>query len=265
MSDENWRTPVTGEDYLLHERKRVDLEQRRPTIRTASDLVGPGIGAGAVRITDYDDLLATFNGYYSSLAGADSAPNETEQFVGYVISDAELGGRQVFTGLVSGNTYTRVFTRSPTDPETIGWGSWSGQRIAPTITGYDRTATFCQPGTPTVLLPPPVGTVGDSGVYEVSPGGIRVRQQGVYTGHIQVGDYVGGATGNVYVRIPDRDDTVVLGYLSQDLAPTVQIPFTVIATNADTGFAVTFMLDAGSPTSLDIWWRFSCTRVGDAV
>src|SRR6478752_2320563 len=97
MSNErNWREDTNAETYFGHQQKQVNLADRRPVIRTASDLVGPGIDSNTVRITDYNDLLATFNGYYSSLAGAASAPNATEDFVGVVISDSALGGRQEF-------------------------------------------------------------------------------------------------------------------------------------------------------------------------
>lgn len=130
MSDENWRTETRAEDYFLHRQKKLDLADRRPVIRTASDLVGPGIGAFATRLDDFNNLLATFNGFYSAAADATNAPDAAlpttaEPFVGFVVSDAELGGLQVFTGLDTGTEYRRTFLRSPIDPESINWGLWA--------------------------------------------------------------------------------------------------------------------------------------------
>lgn len=123
---QNWRTETNATDYFGQQKKQLQVADRRPVIRRASDLVGPGINTYAIRIDDFNNLLATFNGFYSALAGAFNAPNTEENFVGHVASDAELGGVQVFTGLTSGFTYTRLFNRSPADPELIGWTGWVG-------------------------------------------------------------------------------------------------------------------------------------------
>lgn len=122
---QNWRQETDADVYFQHQKKQGALADRRPVIRRASDLVGPGINTYAIRIDDFNNLLATFNGFYSALLGALNAPNSTENFVGYVASDAELGGVQVFTGVTSGSTYTRIFNRSPADPELIGWTAWT--------------------------------------------------------------------------------------------------------------------------------------------
>lgn len=261
----DWRFGTDGYDYFKGQKKSADIEGRRPSIRQASDLVGPGIGAAATRITDFNNLLATFNGYYSALPGAIAAPNATEAFVGYVVSDAELGGFQVFTGLVSGNQYTRTFQRSPTDPETIGWGTWTGNRVPPTVVARGRVETYCQPGVPTILLPPEFPQVtGEAGVYEFSSAGIRIRKPGVYTGVIQVGDYTGTAVADIYPNLPLGTFTEQMGQLSVPLAPTVHIPFTTFVSDAEQGISVTAVLALSTPASLNLWWRFSCTRVGDA-
>lgn len=121
---ENWRTAVDGQDYFGQQKKRVALEQRRPSIRKASDLVGPGISLYAVRLTDYNDILATYNGYYSSEAGATDAPDPVGIYVGTVVSDATLGGVQTFTDITTNDQYRRCFERNPGDPDFITWGSW---------------------------------------------------------------------------------------------------------------------------------------------
>jgi len=262
MSTENWRPVVNATDYLGGQKKRVEIEQRRPTIRKAADLVGPGIGPEAVRITDYNNLLATFNGYYSSAAGALNAPNATEAFVGQVISDAEFGGRQVFTGLTSGTEYVRTFTRSPTDAETIGWGLWSGQRVPPSAAGYDVVQTPSPAGRVTILPPPNLHYIGESGVYEPSAAGIRIRRQGVYTGMMQVGSSSNNPA-DVYIQRPDGNTTQNIGQVAQLLGPTRYYPFTVWATDDQQGFAVSVYQTAGGAPNF--WWRFTCTRLGDAI
>lgn len=259
----NWRTQVNAVDYLGQQKKATAIEQRRPTIRKSSDLVGPGIGAAAVRLDDYNNLLATFNGYYSSEAGALNAPNTTEAFVGQVVSDAELGGRQIFTGLTSGTEYSRVFTRSPTDPESIGWGLWRGQRIPPTAMGNTEVLTFV-PQTGVVILAPPIlTTLGEAGVYERSDVGIRIRKQGVYTGHIQLGCGDLTLVANVNLQKPFGNTSPIVGNTWQNVGPSVHYPFTVWAYDESQGFSVA--VDHAVASTIDFWWRFQCTRVGDAV
>lgn len=122
--EQGWRTQINAEDYFGQQQKAQNLADRRPVIRKASDLVGPGIADTAVSLTDFGDLLATYNGFFSAIAGAFAAPTPDESFVGSVVSDADMGGTQTFTGLVSGWTYQRTFQRNPSDPESIFWGPW---------------------------------------------------------------------------------------------------------------------------------------------
>lgn len=124
MSDQNWRTETNAGDYFGHQQKQLKIADRRPVIRNATDLVGPGITSNAVRITNFNDVLATFDGYFSADIGATNAPNATDAFVGYVSSDAELGGTQQFSDLTSQVVWTRTFTRSPLDASTIRWSTW---------------------------------------------------------------------------------------------------------------------------------------------
>jgi hypothetical protein len=77
-----------------------------------------------VRLTDFNDTLATYNGFYAAAEGAANAPTADDAYVGTIAGDAELGGVQTFTGLTSENRYQRVFRRNPSDAETIYWGSW---------------------------------------------------------------------------------------------------------------------------------------------
>lgn len=132
MSSEDWRIEINAQDYFGHQKKKLELADRRPVIRRASDLVGPGIAATAVRVTDYNDLLATYNGYYASDVGALNAPNDTEAFVGAVSADAGLGGVQTLWGFTTGDSFTRAFTRNPMNPDEIHWGTWTPDRVGST-------------------------------------------------------------------------------------------------------------------------------------
>lgn len=124
MSEQSWRVQTDALDYFGQRDKQLRVADRRPVIRRASDLVGPGIGASATRVTDFNDLLATYNGFYSSAPGAFNAPVSTGAFVFMVVSDADLGGMQLATRLTTNVQYRRVFTRSPSDPSSLTWTSW---------------------------------------------------------------------------------------------------------------------------------------------
>lgn len=265
--DHDWRIPVDAPIFFGNQKKREEIDRRRPSIRQASDLVGPGIGAGAVRLDDYNNLLATFNGYYASEPGALNAPTPTEAFIGQVVSDATLGGIQTFTGLVSGTEYSRTFTRSPTDPESLGWGPWTGQRILPSATTYTGSITQVVYQQTSILTPPPVNMIGEAGVYEVEAAGVRLRKQGVYTGNVHVGTTYGvGAMANVTVQLPVGATTTYVTYPSQPLGPGLTIPFTVVAADGNQGISVAIYHSLGSAgVAVPFYYWFQCTRLGDAV
>jgi hypothetical protein len=121
---QNWRPETDAEDFFGHQKKQMDVNNRRPVIRRAADLVGPGIGPAAVRITNFNDLLAQYNGFFSAAAGADFAPTSEANYIGWVSSDLEFGGVQIFYNMETAVGYRRIFTRSPADTSTIFWGNW---------------------------------------------------------------------------------------------------------------------------------------------
>lgn len=124
MSEQNWRTQTEATDYFGQRDKQLKVADRRPVIRRASDLVGPGIGSAATRVTDFNDLLATYDGFFSAAPGALNAPVGTGAFVFFVCSDSELGGVQLATRLSTNVQYRRVFVRNPSDPSTLSWSTW---------------------------------------------------------------------------------------------------------------------------------------------
>lgn len=134
---QNWRTEINAQDYFGHQQKQLEIADRRPVIRRASDLVGPGINQNTARIVDFNDPIVTFNGFFSSIR-SENGPNvnavgpdegfDTHRYIGFVSSDAEIGGIQIFYDLANGTQYRRLFTRNPTDPgnaNAITWGSWA--------------------------------------------------------------------------------------------------------------------------------------------
>jgi len=267
MSDKAWRTDVDAGDYFLHQRKQLDIADRRPVIKKASDLVGPGIDSGAVRITDFNDLLATFNGYFSAAPGAYAAPTETDTFVGIVVSDSEFGGHQQFTSQETGVIYTRRFQRSPVDPEALAWSAWvERRRIPSTLTGETEVDTRVPHNTAVQLVPPNISLMGDGvATYQRTSGAINIMRQGIYTGMVQVGDRVSATTSNVTVALykPLGSATQPSTHVNVSMAGTFYIPFTVVASDAGQAFYVTVQQLSGADR--DMWWRMSCTRVGDAV
>lgn len=263
--EKNWREDTTAETYFGHQQKQVSLADRRPVIRTSSDLVGPGISASAVRITDYNDLLATFNGYYSSEAGAANAPTAVEPFVGMIISDSTMGGRQEFTGLTSGIEYTRTFTRSPVDAEALGWTRWvERRRVPPTLDLQQERDTSTLNGAGTqLLLPYSSASAGDQSVFEMTSTALNIRRAGVYTGAVQVGDRVGATVATVAFFRPQGSTTAASVHNVVPLAQTFYIPFTVVATDEFQAIYLTVSQTSGS--ARDIWYRLSITRIGDAA
>lgn len=122
---QNWRIEENAGDYFGHQRKQLQVADRRPVIRRASDLVGPGIGLSATRITSFNSELATFNGFYSAVEGTPGAPDSGQAFMGWVVMDEEIGGIQMFYGFDDGLLYRRLFKRDPADLETIHWQPWN--------------------------------------------------------------------------------------------------------------------------------------------
>lgn len=264
-NEENWREDTNAETYFGHRQKKTDLADRRPVIRTASDLVGPGIDANTIRLTDFNDLLATFNGYYSAEPGAASAPNATDSFVGMVISDAAMGGRQEFTGLTSGVEYIRTFQRSPVDPEALAWSPWVERRRIPASMDMqgERDVSVLNNTATQLLLPWNSASAGDPGTYEWTDTILNIRRQGVYTGMIQVGDRVSSTVATVSFNRPVGTTTAASVHINVNLAGTFYIPFTVVA--ADDAQAIFVIVQHTAGGNRDLWYRLSITRVGDAV
>jgi hypothetical protein len=259
-------------DYFNNQNKKLALADRRPVIRRASDLVGPGIADSAVRITDFNNMLATFNGYYSAAAGATNAPNDTGEFVGTVVMDAEFGGRQVFTDMDEGSEYTRVFQRAPADPETITWGAWRRRwRATPTALGYlgsvnTPVASGGIGGTPLFAPDITTGQAADDLYSTDYAGGGRtfdIAEQGVYTGNVTV---LGPPSVTVYlsVNLPSLAGSSPIDQ-SGVLDNYLRIPFVCVNRSLVPVSITIDAFQASGSTQNIRWTDIQITRVGDAI
>jgi hypothetical protein len=185
---ENWRTETTAMDFFNTQKKKLSIADRRPVIRQASDLVGPGIAAAATLVTDWSDTLATYNGFYSSDIGAFDAPNSTSQFVGTVVMDSAFGGVQTLYPLdQDGAYYQRTFLRNPGDADTIYWQPWvlCGAFSTPFLQLGSGITTVPTGGALTPLLLGAVDTDNSSANYadyfSVASDHITVLKPGIYS------------------------------------------------------------------------------------
>ena len=60
----SWRTAQDMPDWMREVEKRVLHEERRPNIRTASDLMGPGLSPYSVLINSRYSLSRPINTYF---------------------------------------------------------------------------------------------------------------------------------------------------------------------------------------------------------
>jgi len=73
------RQLIDTDDWMRRIEKRLMHEERRPQIRTASDLMGPGLGPKAVQLFDWNDDITLFNGFFWSEPGpAQHSPANTK-------------------------------------------------------------------------------------------------------------------------------------------------------------------------------------------
>lgn len=209
----NWRTEVDSTDFFGNQKKSLAMSERRPTSRV-SDVVGPGISGSAVRIVDFNERVATFNGYYSALDGALDAP-ASGAFVGYTVMDSELGGTQVFTSLSTGIEYTRIFLRNPSDADFIVYGTWKSSSKVPS-TAVNTAAgdmTAIPISTATALTMPPEVSIATTGIdtFAISGTQLLVQRPGVYSGVIRAEFFPFSGTfthlTELTLRVPDGAGT----------------------------------------------------------
>jgi hypothetical protein len=93
----NWPVAVTGQDWVHQTEKRISHEERRPLVRRAADLLGPGLGPRCIRIVDWNADETAFNGFFYSEPGSLNSPDTDVYWMGQVIcNDDGFGIQQVW-------------------------------------------------------------------------------------------------------------------------------------------------------------------------
>jgi hypothetical protein len=78
----------TGVDVIRDLSRAVMNQERRPEIKKASDLLGPGFGSYAKQLLDWNSPSARFNGFWAT-SDALNGPTETGKFMGLSIATAD--------------------------------------------------------------------------------------------------------------------------------------------------------------------------------
>lgn len=137
MKNQNWPIVTDASGHFQQTEKRLGMEERRPRINKASDLLGPLAGPSAVLLNDTlnSDKLA-FNGLFIVPPGAPESPDPAVWWIGQSIAQDGIGGVQVLWTFRLGDAPHREMMRGwETLPGTGGlrvyspWQSLAPQRI----------------------------------------------------------------------------------------------------------------------------------------
>jgi hypothetical protein len=114
----SWRIPVGAEDWMREVEKRILHEERRPNIRTASDIMGPGLGPYSVLINDWNAAETAFNGMFHSDPNALNSPRVDGYWMGTSQATPDGYGLQKVTEYRDeaswpGGTWVRKFFTPP--------------------------------------------------------------------------------------------------------------------------------------------------------
>jgi hypothetical protein len=154
--------PVTMQDWMRGHEKRVMHQERRPQIKKASDLLGPGFAPTATHILDWNSEEARFNGFFWSSDEADNVPDEVGPWawLGLTISTGHHGQQITWShGGTEYTTYHRHFHVHSNQMPVFGeWVPLGSKRVGQVTTGTHVVGTVLT--TPvTFSTPYPVGVV----------------------------------------------------------------------------------------------------------
>lgn len=132
--NENRRPIVTGSDWMRNVERRLLSQERRPVHASAAALLGPGIASQAVLISDWNNEVIGYNGFFYSQPGAINSPDSTMHWIGSSVVDADGAGIQQVVSYVTGTigsglttpylgtTWSRSFLSPPGQtPVFNGW------------------------------------------------------------------------------------------------------------------------------------------------
>jgi microcystin-dependent protein len=95
MGANSWRPTITMNDWMRDIEKRVAHEERRPSIRPAFDIVGPGISTYSVLVPDWNADGPIVDGFFYSLAAqVVNSPDDTLNWMGIVQATPDGSGLQ---------------------------------------------------------------------------------------------------------------------------------------------------------------------------
>lgn len=126
----SWRVPQDFADLQRNSEKRQLNQERRPQVRTAADLLGPGLAPFAVEISDWNGDETAFNGFFWSQPGAINSPDvaNSKWYMGQSEATEDGFGLQWATEFrnIAGNAWPpRSFIRRFFDPGSAGTRSFS--------------------------------------------------------------------------------------------------------------------------------------------
>ena len=95
VAQRNWRMGVDADDQLRFNEKRLMHEERRPFVREASSLLGPGFGQYAIRTFDWNQPDCLSNGFWYSVANQVlNSPDNALYWMGITEGHADGNGVQ---------------------------------------------------------------------------------------------------------------------------------------------------------------------------
>lgn len=137
--------PQTMDDWMRSQEKRTMHEERRPRVATAQDLLGPGFGPRATRISDWNVEEARFNGFFWSTGDALNTP--AANYMAWMGLAITTGHHTVQVLWSHGSAPTLAFTRqihvhANEMPSFMPWEPLGGGLVADDETGVLQDITI---------------------------------------------------------------------------------------------------------------------------